>query len=113
MQNRNKYAENWEDTIRPDILKRDNYRCGKCGLEHRGLYLFQEDGKIIKIDKEEYLEALRSGEVVKKIFLQVAHLDHTPTNNEYWNLLSLCPKCHLNNDRDVNNIKKKARFNKN
>ena len=113
MRNREKYHPNWEDIIRPEILKRDQYKCQNCGLEHRGLYLVDEKGKHIKIDKEEYIEALRNNEKTKKIFLQVAHLDHNPKNNNYENLKSLCPKCHLDYDRIQNQIKRKCNLTKN
>ena len=110
MKNRNNYPVNWEDTIRPAILLRDKYTCKKCGLKHRGLYVCCPDNTFIKVDKEEFIEAQRFGQKTKKVFLQVAHLDHNPSNCEPNNLISLCAGCHLNNDRDVNNIKKKARF---
>lgn len=110
MKNRNLYHPNWNDIIRPEILKRDNYKCQNCGLKHRGLYLVDEKGKHIEIDKEEYIEALRNDEKVKKIFLQVAHLDHNIKNNNYENLKSLCPNCHLNNDRVYNQIKRKSKM---
>lgn len=113
MKNRGNYAENWEDEIRPDILKRDKYKCQGCGLKHRGLYLVQESGKLLEIDKEEYIEAMRNDEVVRKIILQVAHLDHNPNNNDYANLKSFCPRCHFRNDRIFNQIKKKSNFKKN
>lgn len=106
MRNRHKYPDNWEDTIRPAILKRDNYTCQHCGLKHRGLYLCNNDGTFTKIDKEEFIEAQRFGQKTKKVFLQVAHLDHNPANIEDNNLLSLCCGCHLNNDRAINNIKR-------
>lgn len=30
-----------------------------------------------------------------KVILTVAHLDHTKTNNRFWNLKALCQRCHL------------------
>jgi 5-methylcytosine-specific restriction endonuclease McrA len=111
MKNRHRYHPNWNDIIRPEILKRDKYRCTNCGLKHRGLYLVQDNGKVLEIDKEEYIEALRNDEKVKKIFLQVAHLDHNPSNNAYDNLKSFCPSCHLSNDRIFNQIKRKSKLN--
>lgn len=106
MRNKENYHPNWNDIIRPEILKRDKYKCQNCGLKHRGIYLVVENDKTIEIDKEEYIEALRNNEKVKKVFLQVAHLDHNPKNNKYENLKSLCPKCHLSNDRVQNQIKR-------
>lgn len=112
MKNRELYHPNWNDIIRPEILKRDKYKCQNCGLKHRGLYLVQDSGKLLEIDKEEYIEALRNDEKVKKIFLQIAHLDHNPKNNKYENLKALCPGCHFSNDRIQNVIKRKSKINR-
>jgi 5-methylcytosine-specific restriction endonuclease McrA len=110
MKNKHKYHPNWTDIIRPEILKRDNYKCQICGVQHKKHYLEIENKKLLQIDQEEYEEAKANNEKVKKIFLQIAHLDHNPNNNKYENLKALCAKCHLNNDRNVNQIKRKSKI---
>lgn len=110
MKNRANYPENWEDEIRPRILKRDKYACQHCGLKHRGTYIYTKDNHRLKVTEEEGKEAKGEGEKVVKIFLQVAHLDHNPKNNEDDNLLSLCNGCHLMNDRPMNNLKRKVKY---
>lgn len=106
MRNRENYPENWEDTIRPDILKRDNYTCKGCGAKHRQSYIFLPKGKKIAVTDEEMKEAKANGERAYKVFLQVAHKDQDPGNNNYKNLISFCKACHLKFDRSHNALKK-------
>lgn len=53
-----------------------------------------EKGKWIVVSQEEFQEAKTEGFKVKIVFLQVAHLDHDPSNNDLSNLLTFCPTCH-------------------
>ena len=110
MNNKHRYPENWYDEIRPAILKRDNFRCKKCGVRHKKCYIFEKDGSYIQVDEAEMKEAKANGEKAYKVFLQVAHKDHNEQNNNPKNLVSFCPKCHLNYDRKNNYIRKKAKF---
>ena len=104
MKNRHQYPENWLDTIRPEILKRDKYQCQKCGVIHRKCYVWEKSGKRIRINKSEIQEEKEAGNKSYQIFLQIAHLDRNNNNNDYSNLKALCSKCHLNYDRSTNNI---------
>lgn len=88
MKNRHRYPPNWEDTIRPKVLERDGYECQKCKVKHRS------------IDK--------SG--LKRVILQVSHKDHTTRSHSLGNLWLLCPPCHLEYDRAVNNILRKSKL---
>lgn len=98
MRNKERYHQDWNDIIRPEILKRDKYRCTKCGAEHKQAYVFDEDGSKHKIPDNEIKEWKKYGDKAYKVFLQIAHLDHDPNNNNYSNLASMCVKCHLKND---------------
>lgn len=61
------YPDNWKDIA--DRVKREaNWRCIRCNRLN---------------DRE-------TGHV-----LTVHHLDLDPSNNEWWNLVALCQKCHL------------------
>lgn len=113
MRNRKEYPENWEDEIRPDILKRDKFRCTVCQVEHRKTYVFQKDGTKFKIPKEEIKEWKEYGDKAYTVYLQIAHLDQNRSNNNYENLRAMCPKCHLNHDRDHNTLKRKMNHRKN
>jgi hypothetical protein len=88
------YPENWKDEIRPQILKRDGYKCKMCGVRQRAVGYRDSKGKFVECD--EFLErwAKTNGKKVIKIHLQVMHLDHDVSNNEGYNLLSGCQQCH-------------------
>ena len=100
MRNKSHYPENWVDTIRPAILKRDNYKCTKCGIKHRSYVLVDSKGNQTVIDKDEYNEYKAYGAKAYRIFLQVCHLDNVKSNCDNTNLVSMCPKCHHVNDRE-------------
>ncbi len=99
MQNKKQYAENWNDEIRPSILKRDNYKCCYCGMPHRQWIAKDKIGTVIKISADEVGEFIEEGWKAYRIYLQVAHLDHNKSNNSPGNLLSLCQPCHHRNDQ--------------
>lgn len=98
MRNRKKYSEEWTDTIRPAILKRDNYKCAKCGVKHRQYVLVDSKKNYTLITKEEHDEYKPHGANVYRIYLQVAHIDNDKNNNSFDNLIALCPKHHLEMD---------------
>lgn len=109
MKNKHKYPEDWNDRIRPFILARDGYKCDDCGAKHRatGYYVnnvFMPLGDQFQIDW-----AKQQGFKVGKIHLQIAHLDQNPANNEFSNLKSKCPKCHLRFDNLFNSAKRLMR----
>lgn len=106
MKNKHRYPDNWADTIRPDILKRDKYSCNDCTAKHRdvGYYV---NNVFIKLEDPFQIEwAKKQGFKVTKIFLQIAHLDQNPDNNNYENLRAKCPKCHLRFDNSFNSVKR-------
>lgn len=106
MRNKHKYSDSWNDTIRPEVLKRDKYQCKVCGVRHRKSYVFRKNGSYFLVPDNEIKEWKEYGDKCYKVFLQVAHLDQNPSNNNYSNLRSMCPKCHLNFDRKFNNLKR-------
>ncbi len=99
MQNRKAYSEDWEDTIRPAILKRDNYRCVECNVKHRSYVFFDQSGKRIIVTRDECAEMKEQGYRAYRIYLQVAHLDNDKSNNDPGNLKTLCPICHHMRDK--------------
>lgn len=104
MKNRHKYAANWYDTIRPAILKRDKYICQHCGVRHRICYEWDKSGNKYIINKDEIKESKKAGFKAYQVFLQIAHIDNDPSNNNYTNLVALCPACHLQMDREFSKI---------
>lgn len=106
MNNRQRYPENWSDEIRPSILKRDNYRCQRCNVKHRQYIFIDQNNKRIVVDRQEHEELKREGLKTFRIYLQVAHLNHNPQDNDPSNLLSLCPTCHHENDKEHKRLMK-------
>lgn len=104
MRNKSRYSEHWYDVIRPDILKRDNYKCTKCGVKHRAVGYRNAKGIFIECDKFMLNWCLEQGIKTFKMYLQISHIDHNPANNNYSNLQSLCPKCHLSNDKLIRHL---------
>lgn len=104
MRNRNKYPENWVDTVRPTILKRDNYKCQMCGVKHRAYVLVDGAGNYTIIDRSEYEEYKPFGAKTYRIYLQVSHKNHDKNNCDSENLWSLCIRCHAKNDIAVKKL---------
>lgn len=113
MNHKSLYPANWNDTIRPAILKRDKYKCTICSIHHRQIVYVNENNKYIEADQFVQAWAKAKGYRVFAIYLQVAHLDQDRSNNSESNLASMCPKCHLKHDRFFNNLKRKAKHNLN
>jgi len=92
--NYKKYHPDWRDVIRPAILKRDNYKCRHCHVQHKALVYRKSDGTYHECDEFEYNWAKANQKKPFQLFLQVAHMDHDKGNNNHDNLMSLCPRCH-------------------
>lgn len=108
MKQRHKYSEEWFDTIRPAILKRDDYKCTECRIKHRTWVAITSEGTRITIDSDEVSDYKTNNYKVYRIFLQVAHLDNNKSNNDYANLKSLCVKCHAIKDREWKKLLRKS-----
>lgn len=93
------YHPDWRDIIRPAILKRDQYKCKHCSIRHKSRVYNNSRRQYVECDQfiEEW--AKNNGYKVFTVYLQVAHIDHDKSNNDYSNLISLCPKCHGKFDR--------------
>ena len=73
-ENKGRYPKNWK-SIRAEILTRADNRYEFCGIEN---YTIRANGS--------------------KVILRIAHLDHTPENNNPENLRALSQKCHNSYD---------------
>ncbi len=104
-----KYPVNWKDTIRPAILKREQYKCKFCHINHRAVGYRDDKGTFIECDSHMEWWACKVGKKVFVIYLTIAHLDQDRTNNDYSNLAALCQKCHLNHDRPTNQVKRSSK----
>ena len=93
-----KYHPDWKDIIRPDILKRDGYKCKVCKVSNRKLFVWENKVRVIIEDSLQHNYYLQLKYKISKIVLTVAHLDHNVDNNQYSNLASLCQLHHLRHD---------------
>lgn len=101
MRNKQFYSALWYDVIRPEALKKASYKCENCSAKHHSVGYRDNKGEWIECDKFMVEWCKSKGITVKKLFLQIAHLDHNPSNNSPENLKALCPRCHLLNDKAV------------
>lgn len=76
-ENKKRYPKNWKE-IRQKVLERACNCCEFCGVPN---HYFKENGT--------------------RVVLTIAHLDHTPENNDMANLRALCQKCHLSYDAEL------------
>lgn len=127
IKNWDKYPTNWATEIRPRILKREGHCCKICKVPNYtwvcrgkwdGVEVWQDDdGAIYQLDNGIYISSDYVGEVwsgtpgkqvLVKIVLTVAHLDHDITNNTDENLAALCQLHHLRHDAELhrNNARK-------
>lgn len=95
-----RYHPDWKDRIRPDVLKRANYKCQFCGVGNRKEVVRDQSGNWIEVDDVIRAWAKKTGHKIIKIVLTVAHFNHLVIDNRPENLKALCQKCHINHDKD-------------
>lgn len=94
------YHPDWKDIIRPEILKRDQYKCKICKVKHKSrVYKSTNQGYV---ECDDFMEqwAVKQGKKVFTLYLQIAHLNHDKSNNEPSNLATLCPIHHARHDKE-------------
>lgn len=102
------YHPDWKDIIRPDILKRDKFKCRFCGIKHK-IYVYRDESqRRVQIYFEDVALTRQAGFKPFKIILTIAHLDQDVNNNNYSNLAALCQACHLNLDRPFKTLKRRS-----
>lgn len=99
------YSEDWADTIRPAILKRDGYRCKKCLIKHRAVGYYETPKKFVECDDFMQEYARKRDFKLIKIILQVHHKNANKADNRESNLITLCPRCHFEADKELNRLK--------
>lgn len=103
------YSKNWADTVRPSILKRDNYRCKRCNVGHRKIGYYNNVKLFVECDSFMVDWCKRNNIKVIRIILQVHHKNGNKKDDADSNLVSLCPRCHLKEEADLNIIKRKVK----
>jgi hypothetical protein len=100
------YHPDWKDIIRPQILKRDNYKCRHCGVRHKAKVYRMSNNQYHECDEFEYQWAKANNKKPFQLFLNVCHVDHDKNNNDQSNLISLCPRCHGKFDKQNKKFRK-------
>lgn len=103
------YHPDWRDKIRPDILRRDGYKCVTCGRRQREIGYWKSPGQWVPCDEFMVQWAKDHGFRVITVYLQIAHLDHDKTNNDYNNLATKCARCHARYDARQRSISRLGR----
>lgn len=119
------YPIDWQELSKVIRFNRAKGRCERCGRPHGRDITHLGDGRWYDSDQASWrddrgrrlrtlpappssslFKQLRlvdvAGETplaVSRIYLASAHLDHDPSNNTPRNLVALCQRCHLANDR--------------
>jgi len=104
------YHPDWKDRIRPEVLKRANYKCQFCSVPNRAEIVRDAEGNWTQVDEVVRAWAKRNQKKIIKIVLTVAHLNHLVIDNRPENLKALCQKCHINHDRDHKRAMSKVKF---
>ena len=103
------YSENWADTVRPCILKRDNYKCKKCSVKHRSIGYYNNVNNFVECDSFMVDWCKRNNLKVIRVILQVHHKNGNKKDDTDNNLISLCPRCHFKEEKELNIIKRKLK----
>lgn len=131
------YPPNWKTEIRPRILARAGNCCERCKVPNykvilRGLWevkgeiipVYQDDdtGKIYSAIDGTHLGDDYVGEVwqfgakqtITRVILTIAHVgqDKSPMNAKEEDLLALCQRCHLLEDKEHHATKRRETINR-
>ncbi len=88
------YPPDWKD-IRARILARAHDKCELCGvINHAWVVRWKHVWKGWSYCQQSDADVFDGIGKVVKIVLTIAHIDQDTKNNEPWNLLALCQRCH-------------------
>ncbi len=112
-ENKARYPADWKQ-VRGNILARAGNCCEQCKAPNHvriargsgddaGTYM-TDDANVYDAETGEHLGQCRMSDYdvgrMTDIVLTIAHLDHTPENNDPANLKALCQRCHLAYDAE-------------
>lgn len=93
-ENKARYPKNWKE-IRKAILERAGHQCEFCGLDNYVCGYRDENKDFVPTtDIQSAYQAGKMGFKLINVVLTIAHMDHTPENNDPANLKALCQQCH-------------------
>jgi len=112
-ENKARYPKNWKE-IRAAILERAGHRCEKClAQNHTRICRGAGDDEGTYMTDSAYVYDAETGHMLGRchmsdyhvgkmvdVVLTIAHLDHTPENNDPSNLRAWCQRCHLRYDAE-------------
>jgi len=104
------YPPDWFDVIRPAILRRDNYKCVKCGVRQRAVGYRDSKKKFVECDLFMQKWATANNRKLITIHLAIMHLDHDVSNNASINLMSGCQQCHNRHDAKSRAFRRSMRY---
>lgn len=98
------YHPLWRDVIRPDALRRANYKCQVCGAVNHNKYIVVNGQQTFIDDEFEFNFAKINNYTVKTVHLSVSHNNHNLNDNEPSNLTVRCQRCHLKHDKEYHRV---------
>ena len=102
--NKKGYSQDWVDIVRPNVLRRDKYRCTHCGLSNRVRYTIEGNKRVVLDDAWLVNRYTALGFKVLKVQLQIAHQCNTKACCNESHLITLCSSCHLRYDKHIHVI---------
>jgi len=95
------YSIDWNDIIRPAVLKRDGYRCKHCSLSNRISYAIENNTRVILDDKWLLARYQSLNFKIYKVAISIAHTCHNKACSNELHLIALCQSCHLRFDKHI------------
>lgn len=109
MRNKKKYPDNWQDVIRPTMLKVRGYKCELCKVKHRSVGYYDYKGIWVECDRYMIDWGKANNFKIVTQYLHVHHVNGNTMCNEDWNLKVLCQRCHLSEERSLSIMKRKLK----
>lgn len=98
----------YQQIVRPSILKRDNYSCRSCKIRNKARVYLTTRGKYVECDDFIEAWALANGKKVFSIGLQVVMIDPFIDDYTPFNLLTLCQQCAAKQERFTRKLLKSS-----
>jgi hypothetical protein len=95
------YSIDWNDIVRPAVLKAFGYKCADCGVSNRTYFTYDKGLRQI-LDDNWLLDLYKNKEFkLSKIALSISHECHTKACINLKHLKPRCQSCHLRYDKHI------------